>query len=797
MKNDLNILGLSFEQSIGCVPKKIVIIRNPDKSIRWIVPIDAKKALFLKFYALTNLKSKIKALCLKLLFDFKLAKFVFTTQTMFIAPSEFDNQVDFLRNDWTIFTGTKGPNRKILLYCSSSKCIFKVGLNENSNKLLLNENNTLLKLNNLSFTSLLIPLTKYNGTNVLCQNDISLKGNRNDVLTELHKKSLNEIYGHTRQKMLVFDLPMFKNAVKKLEFLEQNKDSTAMPSGLIRKLRLLFNTIENKDILVALNHGDFTPWNMYTERDKLAVYDWELSNKLCPIGYDAFHFVLQNGILIQRANYHVIHANIKNQVSQQDLNSWAGEKVTYNDYYKLFLFLHITYYASLYAKQINWHAQVSWQIQIWSQSMSVFLEASHNHRQLLLMDFFDYLFYKNYSAVKFFDYLPESLSEYADIDLLVNQKEFHGIKAFFKNHILVKSTSNKYRSNKGEIQVFTNDGLFLSVDLIWKLKRKWMQYLEVNKLILNVGRNSSGVKVMSSLDVARYVACFNLLNKQSVPCKFHDFAFLLEKSNKRDDFILFSEFLNNKPDFARIEALYSQKKYNKNENKICNIANYFIDTIRDFLYNKGVVITFSGVDGAGKSTIIEQTKHTLIKKYRKRVVVLRHRPSLLPILSTYIKGKNEAEKQAATSLPRKGTNKSIVGSVIRFSYYYFDYLVGQLYVYLKYVMRGYIVLYDRYYFDFINDSLRSNINMPKWIAQSGYVFLIKPDFNFFLYADVNTILSRKKELEGPVIAQLTSDYLKLFNSFQKKSKNVYCAIENLEIDVTLKAIFNKTLPKII
>jgi hypothetical protein len=110
---------------------------------------------------------------------------------------------------------------------------------------------------------------------------------------------------------------------------------------------------------------------------------------------------------------------------------------------------------------------------------------------------------------------------------------------------------------------------------------------------------------------------------------------------------------------------------------------------------------------------------------RKRVVVIRHRPSLLPILSAWSKGKTAAEKEAAETLPRQGQNKSFFSSVFRFSYYYTDYLFGQFYVYFKHVLRGDVVLYDRYYFDFINDSLRSNITLPKWILKSGYTFLLK------------------------------------------------------------------------
>jgi thymidylate kinase len=206
----------------------------------------------------------------------------------------------------------------------------------------------------------------------------------------------------------------------------------------------------------------------------------------------------------------------------------------------------------------------------------------------------------------------------------------------------------------------------------------------------------------------------------------------------------------------------------------------------------GMVITFSGVDGAGKSTVIENLKQRIEKQLRKRVVVLRHRPSLLPILSAWTKGKAEAEKEAAAKLPRQGQNKSKISSLLRFVYYYSDYLIGQWYIMFKYVLRGYVVLYDRYYFDFINDSRRSNIELPSYITQFGYFLVKEPDLNFFLYAKPELILSRKMELEKNTIEELTTKYLTLFSKLNKnRSVQKYIPIENIELDTTLQTIMGK------
>jgi hypothetical protein len=106
-------------------------------------------------------------------------------------------------------------------------------------------------------------------------------------------------------------------------------------------------------------------------------------------------------------------------------------------------------------------------------------------------------------------------------------------------------------------------------------------------------------------------------------------------------------------------------------------------------------------------------------------------------------------------------------------------------------LRGKIVLYDRYYFDFIADARRSNIQLPKSVTETGYHFLMKPEFNFFLYAAPEKILSRKKELSYHSICDLTSEYSSLFSKLERKNQRVkYLAIENNDLDVTLGTIMN-------
>jgi thymidylate kinase len=202
------------------------------------------------------------------------------------------------------------------------------------------------------------------------------------------------------------------------------------------------------------------------------------------------------------------------------------------------------------------------------------------------------------------------------------------------------------------------------------------------------------------------------------------------------------------------------------------------------------VITFSGVDGAGKTTILREFTEILKSKYNRDIVELRHRPSILPILSSIKHGKKKAEEKTIEVLPRTGNNKSKLSSYIRFFYYLSDYIIGQWVIYFKYTKNNKLVIYDRYYFDFIVDSKRANIVINSRFSKFFYHFVFKSDMNIFLYAPPEVILKRKKELDEDTILSLNANYKSLFSDLNKGSNDQYVAIKNIEKDVTLEHIEN-------
>ncbi len=404
-------------------------------------------------------------------------------------------------------------------------------------------------------------------------------------------------------------------------------------------------------------------------------------------------------------------------------------------------------------------------------------------------------------------WLREDLSQLADtsdLDILVSAAVAQKIDLF------VRTTESIAKVDKQELAgvthyflYFTNKD-FLQIDLLFQFVRKGLVYLSTkdvfdNLVIIN------GIKTYTKEMLFEHVLLFNSLNKSGLPEKYYQYfknlpatelnsilqSFNNKYGTKHKHLIattLFNPMLR-----ATILRYLNTLSENSSFNKIINYLAYGWSIWQQLKEKNGQIITFSGVDGAGKSTIIKDTLCLLRGKYRKKVVVLRHRPSLLPIISAWKYGQQKAEQKSVERLPRQGKNNNKISSFLRFSYYYLDYLLGQFYIRVKYLSRGYTVLYDRYYFDFIIDGKRSNINLSPTLPKFLYTFIAKPDLNFFLYADAHTIVKRKQELSIGVINQLTTKYQLLFQDLATRHQGLYINIENTDRQNTLQTVLTHYL----
>lgn len=393
----------------------------------------------------------------------------------------------------------------------------------------------------------------------------------------------------------------------------------------------------------------------------------------------------------------------------------------------------------------------------------------------------------------------------SDLDLLVSQK----CKLEILHYIQLDQSIEKIKITKLSymyiVKIFFKDFSFLSVDLIFEFKRHNTIYLNAEE-ILQHSMLKNGCRIPQIEDDLEYILLFYFLNFSEIPVKYLSYFLNLDSkiqndfNQKMDTLYSINNFYMAKfSNFSRRNILNKVKRRAENLglNRISNAFIYTIDFIKRKLFQKGIIISFTGVDGAGKSTIIEITTKLLEEKYREKVIYLRHRPSFLPILSAIKHGKIKAEQISVSNLPRKGKNFSFFSSLFRFGYYYIDFLFGGILIYFKYVLSGYIVVYDRYYYDFIVDGIRSNIRLPRFIPIVLYFFIYKPGLNFLLIADSKIILKRKQELSENDILYLTTNYVGLFKRFATNFKNQkYIIIDNVELNLTIKTIENQIVKNI-
>lgn len=408
-----------------------------------------------------------------------------------------------------------------------------------------------------------------------------------------------------------------------------------------------------------------------------------------------------------------------------------------------------------------------------------------------------------YALLKFMHSKPAEIPDRSDIDMLVAQDQRRAFLDLIGKGPEIKRIHLSEKSYATYVSLLFHDNSYLEIDLIFRFDRKGIIYLDPEEVLLSAEELPSGLKVASKHHNFEYTLLFNLLNGASVPERYcHYFSSFTPEQRSEIFAHITSRYkinINVLDDLYPVHSRFTkkiiaqihQRSVNQGIARLQHRMHYLRDALHSALHQRGITITFSGVDGAGKSTVIEEVRQSLENKYRQKIMVLRHRPSILPILSSFRYGKQNAEKRAREKMPRTGQNESRIGSLFRFLYYYIDYIVGQYYVYFRYTLRGYTVLYDRYYFDFIIDSRRSNIVLPKGFIKFLYHFVFKPKVNVFLFAPAEVIYSRKQELSITDISDLTREYRTLFEELDsKRSGQQYIAINNTNLEDTLHRVIN-------
>lgn len=209
-------------------------------------------------------------------------------------------------------------------------------------------------------------------------------------------------------------------------------------------------------------------------------------------------------------------------------------------------------------------------------------------------------------------------------------------------------------------------------------------------------------------------------------------------------------------------------------------------------------IAFLGPDGSGKSTFIDG----LITKLRvlyvsdeERFRVYHHRPSLLPNLGEVGEKVGVVKQDKDFTNPHRGAKTGLISSLVRMTYYWFDYLIGVSYCLRQDVNDTKYSLFDRYIYDFLVDPRRSRIYLPYWLRKCFTKMVIQPQIVFVLTTNAETIFKRKQELTMEEIKRQLSEFDKLIESHPRFIRIDAGQSPEKMIDDAIKVISNHFFQK--
>lgn len=186
----------------------------------------------------------------------------------------------------------------------------------------------------------------------------------------------------------------------------------------------------------------------------------------------------------------------------------------------------------------------------------------------------------------------------------------------------------------------------------------------------------------------------------------------------------------------------------------------------------GKCLAFCGLDGAGKTTILDELNSIFIDLLkRKKVFYSYWRPFVIPEIRELFgrknskDGVNQEEQKGKTIIESERKPKNKLVSLVKLLYYWTDFMLAP-FKYGGIRSRGGMVLFDRHYVDMAVHPYRFEMSISKIIILFLYRFIPKADYTFFLYCTPDEILQRKQEFTAKEIETQTEKYLEVGKSIR-------------------------------
>lgn len=204
--------------------------------------------------------------------------------------------------EFAIFEGTPCVHQKITIQLSCGKKILgycKASDNRDILALFERETAILSQLAERCVTDIPQPLycgTMSNGVHIFIQSTAkTTKSQTTHTWGVLQERFLAALHEKTKQLLPFEDSDYYRTMTalqEHIDWLPANIDRVVVTAAIAR----IMAEYSGKMVEFSACHGDFTPWNMFVERGKLFVFDFEYAALTYPAGIDKIHFHLQTAI---------------------------------------------------------------------------------------------------------------------------------------------------------------------------------------------------------------------------------------------------------------------------------------------------------------------------------------------------------------------------------------------------------------------------------------------------------------------------------------------------------------------
>lgn len=206
---------------------------------------------------------------------------------------------------FAISLGTPGPHRKPVVQIMDAQGRIvgyaKIGQDAASNTLVQNEARVLQALATTQWQTLTFPQVVATGWwqgQCLCVLSAPQTpgGRVPQRLTPLHLAALRELWARPAEWMPVQTSPFWLTLAQHVRQVNHTYYRRVLEQGLANAAGWLAKT----PLPFHFCHGDFTPWNLQRDGQKLFVVDWECASEAGPPLWDLFHFIFQTLYLVKK-----------------------------------------------------------------------------------------------------------------------------------------------------------------------------------------------------------------------------------------------------------------------------------------------------------------------------------------------------------------------------------------------------------------------------------------------------------------------------------------------------------------